>query len=288
MPKSMTGFARTDHSASWGNVVCELKSVNHRFLDLSFRMPESLRSCEHQLREQIRGSLTRGKVECNISLKTAHNSAAELQLDQNIAKAYIKAANELAELTESSQPINPIDVLQLPGVLGSEEIDEKALQELTTSAIEECLSLLNASRQREGNVLGKEVMTRTAKLRSLTAQLVEVVPNIRALQEEKLRQRLADIQAEINQDRLEQELVMLAQKMDVEEEIDRLNAHLDQIDELVASNKPMGRKLDFLMQELNREANTLGSKSQGLSQTNIAVEMKVLIEQIREQIQNIE
>jgi uncharacterized protein (TIGR00255 family) len=288
MPKSMTGFARADHSVSWGNIVCELKSVNHRFLDLSFRMPDNLRAFEHDLREQIRSSLTRGKVECSLSLKTNSSVNAELQLDKGVAKSYIEAADELTELVANSQAINLIEILQLPGVLASQEIDSDDLKVLAASVLKECIGLLEHSRQREGDVLGKEILDRTEQLRALTSSLSEVVPAIRQSQEEKLRQRLADAGIDINQDRLEQELIILAQKMDVEEEIDRLNAHLDQIDELIAGNKPVGRKLDFLMQELNREANTLGSKSQGLTQTNIAVEMKVLIEQIREQIQNIE
>lgn len=288
MPKSMTGFARTDQVADWGNLVCELKSVNHRFLDLSFRMPDSLRSHEHKLREQIRSSLTRGKIECSMSLKFNSDASSQLQLDKDVVQSYLDAAAQISGLVSGGQPINPIEVLQLPGVLGSLEIDQEALHSLASSAASEALTLLEQSRQREGDVLGQEVLSRTEQIRQLTAELIDVVPAIRQSQEEKIRQRLADTDIELNQDRLEQELVMLAQKMDVEEEIDRLNAHLDQIDELVASNQPIGRKLDFLMQELNREANTLGSKSQGLTQTNTAVEMKVLIEQIREQIQNIE
>lgn len=288
MPKSMTGFARTDQAADWGNLVCELKSVNHRFLDLSFRMPDNLRSHEHKLREQIRAALTRGKVECSISLKFNSDKSAQLQLDKDVAKSYLAASAALSKLLPDTQPVNPIEVLQLPGVLGTQEIDQEALHSLASSVVTEALVLLEQSRQREGNVLGQEVVGRTKQIRELTLALVEVVPAIRRIQEDKIRQRLADADIEINQDRLEQELVLLAQKMDVEEEIDRLNAHLDQIDELVASNQPVGRKLDFLMQELNREANTLSSKSQGLAQTNSAVEMKVLIEQIREQIQNIE
>ena len=288
MPKSMTGFARADHSASWGNLVCELKSVNHRFLDLSFRMPDALRNHEHQLREQIRASLARGKVECSISVKFNSDTAAQLQLDKEVALTYLQAAAQLSELMSSDQPINPIEVMQLPGVLGSQEIDQEALQELASSAVAEALVSLDQSRQREGDVLGQEVLNRTKQLRELTSALVEIVPAIRKSQEEKIRQRLIEADVEVNRDRLEQELVLLAQKMDVEEEIDRLNAHLNQIDELVVSKQPIGRKLDFLMQELNREANTLGSKSQGLAQTNTSVEMKVLTEQIREQIQNIE
>lgn len=288
MPKSMTGFARADHSADWGNVVCELKSVNHRFLDISFRMPDSLRSFEHQLREQIRAALSRGKVECSLSVKFNTGSETQIQLNTELAKSYIESASELSQMISGSQPLDPLELMQLPGVLTSQEIDQDQLSQLVSAAVSESLVLLEQSRQTEGDILGQEVINRTTELSKLTNDLVEIVPAIRELQEEKIRQRLADTDIEINQDRLEQELVLMAQKMDVEEEIDRLRAHLGQIEDLVTTNQPIGRKLDFLMQELNREANTLGSKSQGLGQTNVAVEMKVLIEQIREQIQNIE
>lgn len=288
MPKSMTGFARADHSADWGNVVCELKSVNHRFLDLSFRMPDSLRSLEHQLREQIRAGLSRGKVECSLSIKFNAGSETQVQMDKDLAKSYIEAASELSQMTSGGQPLDLLELMQLPGVLSSKEVDQEQLMQLVTAAVAESLTLLEQSRQKEGDMMGQEILKRTSELKKLTSDLVEIVPAIRKAQEEKIRQRLADTDIEINQDRLEQELVLLAQKMDVEEEIDRLRAHLSQIEDLVSTNQPIGRKLDFLMQELNREANTLGSKSQGLSQTNVAVEMKVLIEQIREQIQNIE
>jgi|TARA_B110000483_G_scaffold243672_1_gene335258 uncharacterized protein (TIGR00255 family) len=288
MPKSMTGFARVDHSAEWGNVVCELKSVNHRFLDLSFRMPDSLRSVEHKLREQIRKELARGKVECNISIKHNVGSAEQMQLDKEVAKSYIDAAQELSAMLSGDTPLNPLDILRLPGVIGAQELDIEALHELVVKTLADSLDLLGQSRQREGDALGKEILGRTKKIRELTAGLVDIVPAIHKGYEEKIRLRLADADIEINQERLEQELILIAQKMDVEEEIDRLNSHLDQIDELVNGTQAIGRKLDFLMQELNREANTLGSKSQGLSQTNTSVELKVLIEQIREQIQNIE
>ncbi len=288
MPKSMTGFARVDQSAEWGNVVCELKSVNHRFLDLSFRMPDSMRSSEHELREQIRKELARGKVECSISVKFDPGSAEQMQLDKAVAQSYIDASQQLSEMLSGDTPVNPLDILRLPGVLGSKELDTEALQALVVTTLAESLNLLKQSRQREGDAMGNEILSRTKKIRKLTAGLVEIVPAIRQNYETKIRQRLTDVDIEINQDRIEQELILIAQKMDVEEEIDRLNAHLDQIDDLVNSDQAIGRKLDFLMQELNREANTLGSKSQGLSQTNTAVDMKVLIEQIREQIQNIE
>ena len=288
MPKSMTGFARADHSADWGNVVCELKSVNHRFLDLSFRMPDSLRAVEHKLRGQVRGQITRGKVECSISVKFNNGSADQMQLDTSVAETYLKAAQEVSQMLGQDEPLNPLEILRMPGVMGSQEVDEQALRELTEKVLEDSLQALGASRKREGDVLGKEVLSRTAKIRELTKGLVEIVPLIRRNYEDKIRQRLVDAELEVNQERLEQELIFIAQKMDIEEEIDRLIAHLDQIDELVLGDQPIGRKLDFLMQELNREANTLGSKSQGLQQTNTSVEMKVLIEQIREQIQNIE
>lgn len=288
MPNSMTGFARVDETAEWGNVVCELKSVNHRFLDLSFRISDSLRAAENELREKIRGHLARGKVECSISIKLNGSGAAQMRLDPDVAQSYIDATSKLSDMLNTNTPINPTDILRMQGVMVSQEVDNAEVKALAMQALSSCLKALSESRQREGNVLGKEVLMRTEKIRQLTLGLSEIAPAIRKNYEAKMHRRIEDANIEVSAERLEQELIFIAQKMDIEEEIDRLHAHLDQIDELVASNQPIGRKLDFLMQELNREANTLGSKSQGLQQTNSSVEMKVLIEQIREQIQNIE
>ena len=288
MPKSMTGFARFDQSTDWGNLVCELKSVNHRFLDLGFRMPDPLRSIEHELREQVRGELARGKVEVSLSMKVASSGSAAPHLDRAAAAQYIAAANELAELMGSKYEASPYDLLQLPGVMQTTDVDTENLKADARLALAEALQRLNTAREREGAAMAQEILNRTERMSKLTHDLREVVPAIRQNQEDRLRQRIADADIEINADRLEQELIILAQKMDVDEEIDRLNAHLQQLEKLAKSNRPVGREMDFLMQELNREANTLGSKSQGLGQTNISVEMKVLIEQMREQIQNLE
>ena len=226
MPKSMTGFARVDETAEWGNVVCELKSVNHRFLDLSFRMSDSLRAAEQELREKIRSHLSRGKVECSISIKINGGGAAQMRLDTEVAQSYIKAASELSGMLNTAETINPQDILRIPGVMVSQEVDSAEVKTLATKALSACLNALSESRQREGDVLGKEVLMRTEKIRQLTLGLTEIAPAIRKNYETKMHQRIEDANIEVSAERLEQELVFIAQKMDIEEEIDLSLIHI--------------------------------------------------------------
>ena len=197
MPKSMTGLARADQSAEWGNVVCELKSVNHRFLDLSFRIPDSLRAVEHELREKVRSKIARGKVECSISVKFNQGNDEQLQLDKHVAESYINAATELSDMLHTDQSINPTDILRLPGVIGSQEVDTEALKSLALKTLADSLSALGESKQREGDVLGNEITLRTQKIRELTIGLVEIVPAIRKNYEDKIQQRLEEADIEI-------------------------------------------------------------------------------------------
>lgn len=288
MPKSMTGFARTDLATDWGQISCELRSVNSRFLDLGFRMPDGLRAQEHALREQIRQQLVRGKVECSFNIKLSASTNQTRLIDREAVQSYLNEVEELSDLIGHGQSLSAADLLRLPGVLATQQVDTDSLAAAAASALNAALKQMNEFRQREGDALVEELKIRTRRMRELALEVREIAPRILENLTQKLRVRVQEVTAEADASRLEQELVILSQRLDVAEEIDRLQAHLDQIESLLTSKKPVGRELDFLMQELNREANTLGSKSQGLSQTNIAVEMKVLIEQMREQIQNIE
>ncbi len=288
MPKSMTGFARVDQVADWGNLVCELKSVNHRFLDLSFRLPDSLRACEHQLRERIRKQLARGKVECSMSVRVNPDFEANSNLDINCLQQYLSSLQQIQQQAPEAGGYSSVDLLKLPGVLRSSEVSSEELQELAFEALQAALQKLMESRAGEGQEMAAEIVKRTARIAEITEELRTMVPRLLEAQEQKLRQRIADLDIDANAERLETELVIMAQRMDVDEEVDRLAAHLKKLEQLAGSSKPVGREMDFLMQELNREANTLGSKSQGLQQTNFSIELKVLIEQMREQIQNLE
>lgn len=288
MPSSMTGFARVDQVTEWGNLVCELKSVNHRFLDLTFRLPDSLRPVEHQLRERIRKQLARGKVECSMSVRVNPDFEASNQFDPQCLENYLTTLVQIERLAPNADSYSSVELLKLPGVLRTSEVGSEELQKLAFSALQQALKNLSESRAEEGAAMAAEIIKRTQRISEITRELREMVPQIRESQQQRLRQRIEDLDIEVNPDRLETELVILAQRMDVDEEIDRLDSHLKKLGELARSDKPVGREMDFLMQELNREANTLGSKSQALEQTNYSVELKVLIEQMREQIQNLE
>lgn len=288
MPKSMTGFSRVDLVTDWGNLVCELKSVNHRFLDPGFRLPDSLRASEHLLREKIRSRLARGKVECSMSLRVNADFQAQGNLDRECLQNYLISLEQIENQAGELAPHSAVDLLKLPGVLRTSEVDSEALQELALDALEQALDQLEDSRSAEGHAMATEIIKRVDRVAEITVELKELVPRLLETQETRLRQRLEDLDVEVNAERLETELVILAQRMDVDEEIDRLKAHCKKLRSLSQADRPVGREMDFLMQELNREANTLGSKSQGLSQTNFSIELKVLIEQMREQIQNLE
>ena len=288
MPKSMTGFARAEVKQDWGTLTCELKSVNHRFLDMYFRLPESLRELEIEFRNRIKNALARGKVECSVQFQIGGNKGASLTLNKEKAEQIIAVCEELSPQLNNAAPIDALKVLEFPGVLLAEDIDAKLIQSAALEALSKALESLTDIRQREGDEMGAVVQRRVESLREHTEQLNKIFPELKAALENKLKTRLQELEIEVDPDRLEQEIVMLAQKLDIDEEIDRLRTHLDEIERVLNSNEPIGRRLDFLMQELNREANTVGSKSQAIQSTNTSVEMKVLIEQIREQIQNIE
>jgi uncharacterized protein (TIGR00255 family) len=284
----MTAFSRESASANNGELTVELRSVNHRYLDCSFKLPDALRNAEAGLRERATARLSRGKLDCLFRFQSGTVRAAGLVVDHRQVQKVVNAALEVSALLPGSQPINPLELLQFPGVWGTAEADETTLVQQANALFDAALKTLLENRAREGAKLAVFIRDRLAQVEAATAAARAEVPALRKQQQARLRARLAELQVEVDQGRLEQELVYLAHKADVEEELDRLQAHIGEVRLTLNKGGPCGRRLDFLMQELNREANTLSSKSTASSSTHNAVELKVLIEQMREQIQNIE
>lgn len=288
MLKSMTAFARHAHPTAWGTVTWELRSVNHRYLEPNFRIPDTFRELETGLREGLRKYLARGKVDCSLRWQPAVNSETGLSINAE-ALAELRRATEQVTLEFSNvAPVNPLEVLQWPGVLDTEQASRKELLREVMQAFEAALGILVSNRQREGEQLAPLFDTRLTKISDIVVGIRAKLPAILQRQSEQIRQRFADASVELEPGRLEQEMVLLAQKCDVDEELDRLDAHVKEVTAVLKKKEPVGRRLDFLMQELNREANTLSSKSIVTETTNAAVELKVLIEQMREQVQNVE
>ncbi|MFO7277940.1 MAG: YicC/YloC family endoribonuclease [Pseudomonadota bacterium] len=286
MITSMTGFARRERSGPWGTLVCELRSVNHRFLEAGFRLPDELRSAEPELRQILMRELRRGKVDCTVSYRPAPERA--LEIDREALERLLARVREVSAAVPGTPSVNVLDVLRWPGVLrdtqtGGEELLE-AVRDLFTETVQE----LVAARAREGVRLRELIEQRCAALESFVAQVRARLPEVQTRARARLDEKLADLAASVDKDRLEQEIAIIMQRLDVDEELDRLSGHIAEIRRIVGANEPAGRRLDFLMQELNREANTLSSKSQDLETTRAAVDMKVLIEQMREQVQNVE
>lgn len=288
MPLSMTGFARTEAQHPWGNLACEVRSVNHRYLEISLKLPETIRSIETDLRNTLRKQLSRGKVEVAFYLKTEQNNNTELVLNATMAKTISDLASEISQQLNNVAPINPIDILQWPGVLQNGDTEPAVIQKEAQALFATTLKQLIANRQREGEELKQFIEQRLAGIDNHVIAVRKILPEILAQHQAKLEEKLATLKVEIDQDRLAQELVYIAQKSDVAEELDRLDAHLNEVKHALAQKGPIGRRLDFLMQELNRETNTLSSKSIASDTTQTAVDLKVLIEQMREQIQNLE
>lgn len=288
MPNSMTGFARAEVKEEWGTVTCELKTVNHRFLDMYFRLPESLRAAESDFRNHIKSALTRGKLECSFQVQTTSTELTAATIDLDAAKIISSKCDEIAAQMKSFAPVSPLEIMQMPGVALTQSTENEKIAVAANAALIDALEKLSAIRAREGSDMADVISRRVDAMFTQLSDVTEALPQIRTQLEQRLRDRLAELQLDAQSERVEQEVVLLAQKMDVDEETDRLKTHLEEINRVLKSDKPIGRRLDFLMQELNREANTLASKSQAVESTNVAVEMKVLIEQMREQIQNIE
>ncbi|MGP3790220.1 YicC/YloC family endoribonuclease [Pseudomonas sp. B392_1p] len=287
MVHSMTAFARSERTGPRGTLIWELRSVNHRYLEPHLRLPESFRDLEGAVRDALRQGLSRGKVECTLRL-VEDTTGKPLQIDRERAAQLINAAESVAALIKQPAPLNPLEVLAWPGVLVADAADPQALNAAATQLFREALDELRQGREREGAELSKLLNERLDSILEEVATLRQQVPLMLALQRQKILDRFAELQGEVDPQRLEQELVLLAQKSDVAEELDRLSTHVGEVRRVLKAGGAAGRRLDFLMQELNREANTLGSKAFDPRSTQAAVNLKVLIEQMREQVQNIE
>ncbi|MGB1868254.1 MAG: YicC/YloC family endoribonuclease [Porticoccaceae bacterium] len=287
MPRSMTAFASNTLEFSWGSVTCELRSVNHRFLETHFRLPETLREIEMSLREIARKTLTRGKVDCSLQVNFNNRDAA-VDADMALARRYIAIAEQVAGELQNPAPVSPLDIMRWPGVLKDQEVDSDQLQSAAKETFSATVNQLLDGRQREGDKLADMIEQRLSGIETQIVLVRSELPSILEYQRQRLQDKLQDLKTQLDEDRLEQEMVIVANRTDVDEELDRLEAHISEIRLTLQSTDSIGRRLDFLMQELNREANTLGSKSISSVTTQASVELKVLIEQMREQIQNIE
>ena len=284
----MTGFARREQAGPFGQLVCELRSVNHRFLESSFRLPEELRAVESELRQRLARVLKRGKVDCTVHLRPAATGARELLVDEAALARVLGKVREIAAQLPAQHSVDVMDVLRWPGVVRDEQIDSDSLFETARTLFDATVADLAAARAREGERLRELIEQRCAGLTDIVTQLQRKAPELQARVRARLAEKIADLRAQVDAERFEQEVALVLQRLDVAEELDRLTGHIDETRRIMASGEPAGRRLDFLMQELNRETNTLGSKSQELDTTRLAVDMKVLIEQMREQVQNVE
>ncbi len=287
MIHSMTAFARREAETPWGTLTWELRSVNHRYLDLGMRLPEELRALEPRVRELMQARLKRGKVDAGLWFTRAAATDAALDAAQ-VRRLKELAASARHEAGETLAPLRAIDVLRWPGVMQSAAIDVESLGGEALALLARALDELTETRAREGARLQELLLTRLTAMEKIVAGVRTVLPEVAKLYRERLETRLKEVKEQLDPARVEQEIVLFANRTDVAEELDRLTAHFAECRRVLQAGEQAGRRLDFLMQELNREANTLASKSADLRQTNASVELKVLIDQMREQIQNIE
>jgi len=291
MPNSMTGFARQEQQADWGSLSCEIRSVNQRYLEPFIRLPESLRLLEPAIREKCRRTLQRGKVEITLQLTLNMAQANALTVNKTLVSQLATAAADVVDGMGSVHPVaalSPLDVLQWPGVLEQAHVDMNEIATAAKTLFSHTLDSLLEHRQREGVELQSQIEQRLVAIDGYVDDVRQQMPTIIQAQKEKLQQRLLDLAETIDEDRLAQEVAILVNKSDVDEELDRLSIHLTEVKHILSQQGAIGRRLDFMMQELNREANTLSSKAIHTDTTQTAVSLKVLIEQMREQIQNIE
>ena len=288
MLHSMTGFARESVETDIGTLTWEIRAVNHRYLDVQFKLPDDLRPKEQLFRQQASAALGRGKVECALYFRRAVHQETELQIDKGLVELLGNRISELTAKLPNVAAANPIEVLRWPGVILQNDVDTEPLFEGAGELLDTALAAIGGMRANEGARIAEMLEARCAEIESIAksvrARMPEVLDTIRI----KQRERIDKLDIEADPARLEVELALVAQKLDVDEELDRLGSHLVEIRDALQSTSPVGRRLDFLMQELNREANTLGSKAADAATTKAAVDLKVLIEQMREQIQNVE
>jgi len=287
MTNSMTAFGSAKKMSVSGVYYCELRSVNHRYLDTNFRLPEELRPFESKFRELIGKELHRGRIDCSIK-RDESESSVETELDMNAVQSLLQMANKVSSLSTEVEPLTTSDILRWPGGLQTPEADATELKNDTESLLHSALEQMKEARKNEGNKLKALVSKRVNEMNEITQAIQIRLPELQQQYRQRLDDKLASVRENMDEARVEQEMVLFLNKSDVMEELDRLFVHFDEVKKTLNSDKPQGRRLDFLMQELNREVNTLGSKSQDAVLTQQSVELKVLIEQMREQVQNIE
>jgi uncharacterized protein (TIGR00255 family) len=288
MTASMTAFARLQADHSFGTLIWEIRAVNHRYLESSFRLPEALRQLEGGLREMLRQHIQRGKVEAQLKLISSHGTSEEVTLDENVVQQLHSLTSALRTQFSHLAPLSPMEVLRWPGLIVERQQDVKDMEEQAMISFSQTVAAFQQQREREGAELQKLIEDRLAQVSSIVAGIRQQLPVILAAQAERIKTQFAELQLQVDPSRLEQEIVLIAQKADIHEELDRLDTHVKEVQHTFKQKGQVGRRLDFLMQEFNREANTICSKAIVTATTFGAVELKVLIEQMREQIQNIE
>jgi len=288
MLHSMTGFARQAAETPVGTLTWELRAVNHRYLDVQFRLPDELRPREQLLKQRVGDVLRRGKVECTLHLRRSIDRSNDLRVNMELVSLIKQRLTEISTALHDMQLVNPVDVLRWPGVVSEAEIDAEPLYVEAVALLDTALESIAGMRASEGERIATMLESRCADIAGIAASVRQRLPDVLASAHARQRERIDRLDVEADPGRLEVELALVAQKLDVDEELDRIDSHLAEIRRVLGSDEPVGRRLDFLMQELNREANTLGSKSADSETTGAAVELKVLIEQMREQIQNVE
>ena len=288
MITSMTAFGRTEESGELGHVIWEIRSVNHRYLEISIRLPDELRMLEAAIREHISNRIKRGKIDCNLRFEPRDTAVNNLQINNDLVQAILKTADDISSSIPELGTINPIEVLRWPGVIKRETLDAEIIGGPLLQQLDRTIDLVMETRNREGKKLQVMILERCNAVTNIVTGLRGKLPEIMDSLRDRLVNRAKELQIEIEHERLGQELLLLAQKFDVAEELDRLDAHLNEVKRVLKNDELAGRRLDFLMQEMNRETNTLGSKAANYDCSSASVELKVLIEQMREQIQNIE
>ena len=289
MLNSMTGFARQVVESQLGTLTCEIRAVNHRYLDVQFRLPDELRAKEIEFKQQVGGTVRRGKVDCSVHFRRTEESEGQLNLEQvNRLSGRLDEIRKQLPDTLAGNPVNLFDLLRWPGVVDQPEVEAEPLIAASVELLSETLASLAEMRASEGSRIDEMLTSRCDEILEIAAAVEQRMPEVLAAVRTKQKERIDKLDVDADPARLETELALIAQKLDVDEELDRLKSHVSEIRKVIRSDEPVGRRLDFLMQELNREANTLGSKSADKETTKAAVDLKVLIEQMREQIQNIE
>lgn len=288
MTNSMTAFARAERDADSIQLIWEIRSVNHRYLDINLKLPDEFRVLDTPCRERINDVLSRGRIDANLKIENSTPISSQSSIDDESVTSVVKLLEKIEESHPGLQPARSIDVLRWPGVLVENSTESEKIHENISSTLEQALNQLAADRSREGKRLGEIIIERIIQCRKISTSLTSDIDEIQQKTIERWKKRLEEISSDVDPERIAQETAILLTKGDVSEELDRFKTHLDEVETQLSADKPVGRNLDFLMQELNREANTLGAKSVDQQMTNASIELKVLVDQMREQVQNIE